>query len=66
MFLAAAAARTFRVRLGTAIVFAPMHQAADIAEQVVLVDLLSNGRVDLGPDTGNSHRSSALAMTTSW
>src|SRR5262245_65037476 len=51
-FLAAAAARTSRVRLGTAIVIAPLHHAAEIAEQVVLVDLLSNGRVDLGLGTG--------------
>jgi alkanesulfonate monooxygenase SsuD/methylene tetrahydromethanopterin reductase-like flavin-dependent oxidoreductase (luciferase family) len=51
-FLAAAAARTSRVRLGTAIVIAPLHHAAEIAEQAVMVDLLSNGRVDLGLGAG--------------
>jgi len=50
--LAAVAARTRRVRLGTGIVVAPLHAAAEIAEQVAVVDLLSGGRVDLGIGAG--------------
>jgi alkanesulfonate monooxygenase SsuD/methylene tetrahydromethanopterin reductase-like flavin-dependent oxidoreductase (luciferase family) len=51
-YMAAAAARTKRVRLGTAILIAPLQKPVQIAEQAVVVDLLSNGRVDIGIGTG--------------
>jgi alkanesulfonate monooxygenase SsuD/methylene tetrahydromethanopterin reductase-like flavin-dependent oxidoreductase (luciferase family) len=50
--LAAAAVRTTRVRLGTGIVVAPLHPAAELAEQAAVVDLLSDGRLDLGLGAG--------------
>ena len=51
-FCAAAAARTRRVRLGTAIMIAPLRAATQIAEESAIVDLISDGRLDLGLGPG--------------
>jgi alkanesulfonate monooxygenase SsuD/methylene tetrahydromethanopterin reductase-like flavin-dependent oxidoreductase (luciferase family) len=50
--LAHAAARTERIRLGTAVVTLPLHHPIRVAEDVALVDVLSGGRVDLGIGRG--------------
>lgn len=46
------AARTSRMRLGTAVVVLPWHNPILLAEQVGTLDLLSNGRFDFGIGRG--------------
>lgn len=43
---------TSRIRLGTSIVCAPFYHPIRLAEQALLVDTLSRGRLDLGVGTG--------------
>ena len=49
------AARTTRLRLGTAILVLPWHNPVLLAEQVATLDLLSRGRLDLGIGKGYRH-----------
>jgi alkanesulfonate monooxygenase SsuD/methylene tetrahydromethanopterin reductase-like flavin-dependent oxidoreductase (luciferase family) len=52
---AAVAARTRTPRIGTAIVIAPLHHPVELAEQSSIVDILSDGRLDLGLGAGYRH-----------
>jgi probable F420-dependent oxidoreductase len=52
VFLAALAARTSRLRLGTGIYLAALHEPAATCEQVSMLDQLSGGRAVLGVGTG--------------
>jgi alkanesulfonate monooxygenase SsuD/methylene tetrahydromethanopterin reductase-like flavin-dependent oxidoreductase (luciferase family) len=55
-FAAAVAARTRRVRIGTAIAIAGLRTAVDIAEQAAMVDIISDGRFELGLGAGYVQR----------
>ena len=51
-FMAAAATVTSTIRLGTGILIGPFRSAVQIAEEATVVDILSNGRVELGLGAG--------------
>lgn len=51
-FAAAVAARTQRIRIGTAVVVLPFGHPLRIAEEIAMLDVLSDGRVDLGVGRG--------------
>jgi len=55
-WLAFAAARTSRIRLGTHVTGAPFHHPAQLARQVATVDRLSGGRAVLGIGTAYEHQ----------
>src|SRR5207253_1546213 len=50
--LAAIAARTTRIRLGTLVACAPFRHPAHVAKMVTAIDLVSGGRFDLGIGAG--------------
>jgi alkanesulfonate monooxygenase SsuD/methylene tetrahydromethanopterin reductase-like flavin-dependent oxidoreductase (luciferase family) len=58
-FLSYLAAKTRRIRLGTAVIVLPWHNPALLAEQVATLDLLSEGRFDLG--VGKGYRETEFA-----
>ncbi|WP_312834127.1 putative FMN-dependent luciferase-like monooxygenase [Comamonas sp.] len=57
VFLSHVAARTQRIRLGTGIVTLPMENPIRVAEDAVVLDLLSGGRLEFGVGTGGTPES---------
>src|ERR1700678_1504624 len=45
---ASIAAQTTNLRIGTAVIVLPLHNPIRVAEEVALVDILSDGRVNVG------------------
>ena len=52
VWLAAAAQRTRRIRLGAAVVVLPFHNPLLVAEEYAMVDVLTGGRLNLGAGSG--------------
>lgn len=52
LYLAAAAQRTKRIRLGAAVVVLPLENPIRVAEDAALADLLAKGRLQLGLGSG--------------
>ena len=50
------AARTKRIRIGTAIVVLPFHSPVLAAEEAAMLDILSDGRLDFGVGSGYQRR----------
>ena len=48
------AARTTRIRVGTAVVVSPLHNPIRVAEDTAMLDLVSGGRLDVGFGRGTS------------
>lgn len=59
VFLAQAAARTRRIRLGTGVITLPMESALRVAEDTAVLDLLSDGRLEVGVAGGGTPSSFA-------
>ena len=53
-FLAAVAARTERVRVGTYVLLLPLHNPVRVAEDIAVLDNISGGRVDLPVGVGSA------------
>jgi putative FMN-dependent luciferase-like monooxygenase len=54
VFLGHLAARTTKIRLGTGIVTLPLELPVRVAEDAIVLDLISNGRLELGVGNGGN------------
>ena len=51
-FLGAVAGRTQNIRIGTAVIVLPLHNPILVAEEVAMLDIISNGRINFGIGAG--------------
>ena len=65
MMATVAAARTQRLRIGTAVSLAPFYHPLRLAEEVALLDVLSGGRVNWGAGRGFAAASSTPSASRS-
>src|SRR6266540_3116506 len=49
------AAKTTRLRVGTAVIVVPLHHPLVVAEEIATLDVLAGGRVDIGLGRGYQH-----------
>ena len=49
------AAKTTRLRVGTAVIVVPLHHPLVVAEEIATLDLLAGGRIDVGLGRGYQH-----------
>src|SRR5499427_269056 len=49
------AAKTTRLRVGTAVIVVPLHHPLVVAEEIATLDLLAGGRLDIGLGRGYQH-----------
>jgi alkanesulfonate monooxygenase SsuD/methylene tetrahydromethanopterin reductase-like flavin-dependent oxidoreductase (luciferase family) len=49
------AAKTTRLRVGTAVIVVPLHHPLVVAEEIATLDLLAGGRADIGLGRGYQH-----------
>lgn len=54
MMMCAAAARTSKIHLGSAVSVLPLHHPIQVAEDYAMVDVMSNGRLEFGIGLGNT------------
>ncbi|MBS0640269.1 MAG: putative FMN-dependent luciferase-like monooxygenase [Proteobacteria bacterium] len=54
VFLSHVAARTSRIRLGTGIITLPLEMPVRVAEDAIVLDLMSGGRLELGVGNGGN------------
>jgi alkanesulfonate monooxygenase SsuD/methylene tetrahydromethanopterin reductase-like flavin-dependent oxidoreductase (luciferase family) len=72
LLLAGLATRTTRIRLGTYILILPLYDPVHIAEQMAMIDLMSNGRLICGvasgyhPDYNNAFSIPLRAHSAEW